>query len=622
MTRKFVTGIDLTQSELQNAKIQNLASAPSSPVEGQVYYNTTDKNTYVWNGTTWDDLTATGGGGGALTDLTDVTISAPAEWEFLQKSSTDWVNRTAEEAGVFTFHGFVFPYEVSLSYNGTTRTLTITPTGATFDVWVQGKKYTKTGVQTYVHANVAGDVFIYYDATGTLAESTTPWDFKVVAPVAYVYYNTTLVNGYALFELHTYKRNLEWHESQHYAIGTFVKSGFAISGYTLNSATDANTTPAIASGVIVDEDIEWNVGAVADGGPYTIVYRSGATATTWTTNTFPFLNGAGTFIQYNQNNGGNWQMTTTVTARWVNYYVFVTTAIDSAKRIYIVPGQAVYTSLALAQAESVGSLNLSSFGLTEFAPLYQLTFTTLTADANTGKCRLVAVTRITNTKGALNVNLTAALHNSLTGRSDVDSHPTSAITGLDAALAAKGTVSSVGLTLPAELSVTGSPVTGSGTLAATWANQSASGVSGKVFAGPVAGSSAPTFRLLLSDDIPTLSQSKITNLVTDIDTLKKVPLTLSNANVTLAQADSGKGYYKDNTTAYTYTIPDGLEVGTIFTLANIGSAGNITVSMSGSNVLRLAGTTTTGSRTIAPYSEGTFHKVDGTTWLAAGQGVT
>ena len=620
--RKFITGIDLTQSELQNAAIHKLASAPSSPVEGQLYYNTTDKNTYVWDGTAWDNLTATGGGGGALTDLSDVTITTPADFELLQQSGGEWINRTAEEAGVMTFHGFVFPYEVSLSYVGSTRTLTITPTGSTFDVWVGGKKYTKTGVQTFVHSNVAGDHFIYYDTTGTLVESSTPWDFKVVTPVAFVYYNTTLSDGYALFELHTYKRNMEWHESQHFAIGTFIKSGFAISGYTLNTATDAANTFAIASGVVVDEDIEWDVSALADAGPYTIVYRSGATAVTWTTNTLPFLNGAGTFIQYNQNNAGNWQMTTTVTARWVNYYVFVTTALNSARRIYIVPGQAVYTSLALAQAESVGSLDLSSFGLTEFAPLYQLTFTTLTADANTGKCRLVAVARITNSKGALNVNLTAALHNSLTGRSDADSHPTSAITGLDAALAAKGTVSSVGLTLPAELTVSGSPVTGSGTLAAVWANQSASGTSGKVFAGPVAGSSTPTFRLLLSDDIPALPQSRITNLTTDIATLKKVPLTISNANVTLAQADSGKGYYKDDTSAYTYTIPDGLEVGTIFTLANLGSAGNITVSMSGTEVLRLSGSTTTGSRTIASYSEGTFHKVNSTTWLAGGQGVT
>ena len=100
-----------------------------------------------------------------------------------------------------------------------------------------------------------------------------------------------------------------------------------------------------------------------------------------------------------------------------------------------------------------------------------------------------------------------------------------------------------------------------------------------------------------------------------------VPMTLSNAAKTLAAADTGKGYYKNNTTAYTYTIPDGLPDGTVFTIANCGSAGNITIAMSGTEVLRLAGTTTTGSRTVAPYGEATVHRVGGM-WLCGGPGVT
>jgi hypothetical protein len=632
MAKKVLTPLDLDKNELQNARIHNLASAPSSPANGQVYFDTVTKTIYFWDSVGWVDV-AGAGGSSALTDLTDVTISTPAEWEFLQKSSTDWVNRTAEEAGVMTFHGFVFPYEVTLSYNESTRVTTITPTGATFDVWIQGKKHTKTGAQTFTHSAVSGDHFIYYDATGTLVESSTPWDFKNVCPVAYVYYNATSSIGWALFELHGYKRNLEWHESQHFAIGTFVKSGLSISGYTLNTTTNAAVTPAFASGVIVDEDIEWDVGAVADGGPYTIVNRTGATLYTWTTaNTFPYRYGA-TYIQYNQFTGGVWQLTELATSQWVNYYVFASTAIDSNKRLYLVPGQAVYASLALAQAESVANLSLDGFGLTEFVPVYKLTFAALsTYTAVTGRARIVAVERILNTKGNLALTASSTLHNSLTGRSDADSHPTSAITGLDAALAAKGTVSSVALSMPSIFTVTGSPVTGSGTLTAALNTVAASGTSGQVFAGPVAGSAVPTFRTLVSADIPDLSYTKITNLSDALITsilgvqstrigFRSVPMGLSNAAKTLAQTDNGCGYYKNDTSAYTYTIPDGLEDGTIFTLANMGSAGNITISMSGSEVLRLAGTTTTGSRTVAPYSEATVHRVGGV-WLCGGAGVT
>lgn len=90
-----------------------------------------------------------------------------------------------------------------------------------------------------------------------------------------------------------------------------------------------------------------------------------------------------------------------------------------------------------------------------------------------------------------------------------------------------GTVTSVALTMPKEFdpTITGSPITTSGTLDVELVVQGAN----QVWAGPTSGASAePSFRALVSDDLPPLSTVSVA--FTDGDTMRRV--TVSDAAVT------------------------------------------------------------------------------------------
>lgn len=79
MSRIFLTGIDLKQNELLNAKIQNAADNPGTPVEGQIYYNITDHTLRYYNGSAWLTLAQGGSVSEAITAAIDAITTSVIE---------------------------------------------------------------------------------------------------------------------------------------------------------------------------------------------------------------------------------------------------------------------------------------------------------------------------------------------------------------------------------------------------------------------------------------------------------------------------------------------------------------------------------------------------------------
>lgn len=325
-----------------------------------------------------------------------------------------------------------FETAVTVTWDDGTRTVAITTEDYRFNVG--GQQFHKIAAESLQIDDVDGWHFVYYDAAGDLVESDTAWDLAVTAPVAVIYWNSSLAVGIAMRENHSAVMDEKTHANLHSTRGTQYVSGGGISGYTLATNTDAGITFSITECVIADEDLRSTLQALPDAGPYRRMYRSGASGIwTWTDDgVIPVRTAGGGNVAYNQYTGGAWQLTEiTVNNTRVNYYVAAVPCIDSdvdgGLSFAVIPGQATFTSLAAAQKESFADLSGVGSAFQEVAPLYQLTMKYSSGGGGTSKAEIEAIQDLRSLSfRQLSVGVVGD-HQTLSNRQATAAHPAASI---------------------------------------------------------------------------------------------------------------------------------------------------------------------------------------------------
>lgn len=168
---KFLGNLDLVTNELDNAVIQPLTSAPTTAKLGQIYYNTTDKKLYQYNGSTWNcvGLTYTQSFGSVSSNTVPLTLLA-------NDGTTSVVNIAGAGGATLSMSGSTLT--ITTADNNTTYTFTGTASATNYVITITPSSGTaQTVTISLATASQAGLVVVDDTMSST---STNPVQNKII----------------------------------------------------------------------------------------------------------------------------------------------------------------------------------------------------------------------------------------------------------------------------------------------------------------------------------------------------------------------------------------------------------------------------------------------------------
>lgn len=350
------------------------------------------------------------------------------------------ISDTKEPMGLVTL-----PTPPTVTYEGSRQIKIAHP----FFYYYKGTRVSSVADVTVTVPNTTGAYYLVFTDSSLTAQAVTSVEILNQVIWAGFYWNATTGDYIFLEERHGIEWSANEHKQAHLTRGAAYESGGAASGYLIGGDALTSVQIALDATNFWDEDIRNALVAKLEGDNWDKWYRTGVNGD-WrkdTSDTIPAF-WAGTppngVAQINTVSG-SWGLTPVTNNNYFNTYIFATNSAQSANRFIIIPGQNQASTLSGAQAFSVANLSLGSLPVQEILPLYKVTLRYRTG--NTGNNARVTIEAIEDIRRTTSPGVSAGVsgtHNSLSGRSDADSHPVSAITGLNGETAS----STVRVTMP------------------------------------------------------------------------------------------------------------------------------------------------------------------------------
>lgn len=253
---KFANNIDLLRNELRNARVQNLSAAPSTPVAGQVYFDTTQNKFGVYNGTTWEYM----GTSAATGDVTGPAASVDSEVAIFSGTTGKTIKRATGSGLAKLTNGVLSTGVAGTDFVGPT-------TGSAIQKANGAGGLTAAASGTDFVGPTTGTAVQKANGSGGLTAATAGTDFSTPSSTETVTNKSINASNNTITNLAT----------------THLAAGVLNTSASLASASDTQLPSALATKTYVDNSVQglsWktaarvattaNVATLAGGAPNTV----------------------------------------------------------------------------------------------------------------------------------------------------------------------------------------------------------------------------------------------------------------------------------------------------------------------------------------------------------------